>query len=60
MTDYHPALDDEIEICGRCGGRLHRLGPEAAVYCYRCGNTGKWPTVRYRRAKPKKMKASDG
>jgi len=32
----HP---DRIELCGHCGQRIGRLGPDASqLYCYHCGH----------------------
>ena len=41
---------DEIELCGVCGNRLYRLGPDLRPYCYHCGHGEERPTVVYVRA----------
>jgi hypothetical protein len=41
---------EEIELCGVCGRRVHRLPPdETRLYCEKCGQAQEHPTVVYRR-----------
>jgi hypothetical protein len=41
---------EQIELCGVCGRRVHRLPPdETRLYCEKCGQAKKQPTVVYRR-----------
>jgi hypothetical protein len=41
---------EQIELCGVCGRRVHRLPPdETRLYCEKCGQAQKQPTVIYRR-----------
>lgn len=41
---------EQIELCGVCGRRVHRLPPdETRLHCEKCGQAQKHPTVVYRR-----------
>jgi ribosomal protein S27AE len=41
---------EQIELCGVCGRRVHRLPPdETRLYCEKCGQAQTQPTVIYRR-----------
>jgi hypothetical protein len=44
---------DQIELCGMCGRRVHRMPPdETRLYCEKCGQAHGRPTVVYRRVTP--------
>ena len=41
---------EQIELCGMCGRRVHRLSPdETRLFCEKCGQAQGRPTVVYRR-----------
>jgi hypothetical protein len=55
-TDYNlgaQKFPEQIELCGMCGRRVHRMPPdETRLYCEKCGQAEGRPTVVYRRVTP--------
>lgn len=52
MTDYYLGPEKfpaTIELCGTCARRLHRIGPDAAAYCEKCGHGTELPPTVYTR-----------
>ena len=52
MTDYYLGPEKfpaEIELCGTCARRLHRIGPERTAYCEKCGHGSDEAPVTYAR-----------
>lgn len=48
-SDYTAGHPDSIELCGHCGRRVFRVGPEQRVYCEKCGHGPEHETVAYLR-----------
>jgi ribosomal protein S27AE len=52
-TDYNLGLEKfpaQIELCGVCGRRIHRMPPEnSRLYCEKCGHGEDKPPIVYLR-----------